>query len=192
MDGASRKERPRPHGRAHGAGDAVCECVGGGAEEALTPGSPTVTRRSPGRICRRATSWTVSRSRALSSCSRWAAAVLSRRFRLLPEETLRLLSVAAVLGGLIIGVVGELSKAYLGTKWSEATIFAVLIIVLLCRPSGVLAMPSTVSGRVKRAWRISRLSLLARFRPQSLMRPCCPRISNWCSSLGWVLPTVDA
>jgi branched-chain amino acid transport system permease protein len=44
----------------------------------------------------------------------------------------------AVLGGLVIGVVGELSKAYLGAKWSEATIFAILIVILLFRPSGLL------------------------------------------------------
>jgi len=44
----------------------------------------------------------------------------------------------AVLGGLVIGVVGELSKAYLGAKWSEATIFAILIVILLFRPAGLL------------------------------------------------------
>jgi branched-chain amino acid transport system permease protein len=44
----------------------------------------------------------------------------------------------AVLGGLVIGVVGELSKAYLGAKWSEATIFAILILILLFRPAGLL------------------------------------------------------
>jgi branched-chain amino acid transport system permease protein len=44
----------------------------------------------------------------------------------------------AVLGGLVIGVVGELSKAYLGAKWSEATVFAILIVILLFRPAGLL------------------------------------------------------
>jgi len=44
----------------------------------------------------------------------------------------------AVLGGLVIGVVGELGKAYLGAKWSEALIFAILIVILLFRPSGLL------------------------------------------------------
>jgi branched-chain amino acid transport system permease protein len=44
----------------------------------------------------------------------------------------------AVLGGLTIGVVGELTKAYLGAKWSEAVIFGILIIVLLFRPTGLL------------------------------------------------------
>jgi branched-chain amino acid transport system permease protein len=43
-----------------------------------------------------------------------------------------------VLGGLLIGVVGELGKAYLGAKWSEATIFAILIVILLFRPAGLL------------------------------------------------------
>jgi branched-chain amino acid transport system permease protein len=44
----------------------------------------------------------------------------------------------AVLGGLVIGVVGELSKAYLGTEWSEAVVFTILIVVLLFRPAGLL------------------------------------------------------
>jgi branched-chain amino acid transport system permease protein len=44
----------------------------------------------------------------------------------------------AVLGGLVIGVVGELGKAYLGAKWSEALIFGILILILLFRPTGLL------------------------------------------------------
>jgi branched-chain amino acid transport system permease protein len=44
----------------------------------------------------------------------------------------------AVLGGLVIGVVGELGKAYVGAKWSEALIFAILIVILLFRPNGLL------------------------------------------------------
>ena len=44
----------------------------------------------------------------------------------------------AVLGGLVIGVVGELGKAYIGAKWSEALIFGILIIILLFRPNGLL------------------------------------------------------
>jgi branched-chain amino acid transport system permease protein len=44
----------------------------------------------------------------------------------------------AVLGGLVIGVVGELSKAYLGTEWSEAVVFTILIVILVFRPSGLL------------------------------------------------------
>jgi branched-chain amino acid transport system permease protein len=44
----------------------------------------------------------------------------------------------AVLGGLLIGVIGELGKAYVGAKWSEALIFAILILVLLFRPTGLL------------------------------------------------------
>jgi branched-chain amino acid transport system permease protein len=44
----------------------------------------------------------------------------------------------AVLGGVVIGVVGELGKAYLGAKWSEALIFGILIVILLFRPTGLL------------------------------------------------------
>ena len=35
-------------------------------------------------------------------------------------------------------MVGELGKAYLGTEWSEALIFGILIIILLFRPTGLL------------------------------------------------------
>jgi branched-chain amino acid transport system permease protein len=44
----------------------------------------------------------------------------------------------AVLGGVIIGVVGELAKAYLGSKWSEAVVFTILIVILVFRPAGLL------------------------------------------------------
>ena len=44
----------------------------------------------------------------------------------------------AVLGGLVIGVVGELGKAYVGAKWSEALIFGILIVILMFRPTGLL------------------------------------------------------
>jgi len=44
----------------------------------------------------------------------------------------------AVLGGLVLGGVGELGKAYLGTEWSEVLIFGILIVILLFRPTGLL------------------------------------------------------
>ena len=44
----------------------------------------------------------------------------------------------AVLGGLVIGVVGELGKAYVGAMWSEVIIFGILIVILIFRPTGLL------------------------------------------------------
>lgn len=44
----------------------------------------------------------------------------------------------AVLGGLLIGLVRSLASRYAGEEWSEALIFAILILVLLFRPSGLL------------------------------------------------------
>jgi branched-chain amino acid transport system permease protein len=44
----------------------------------------------------------------------------------------------AVLGGLLIGVIGELGKIYLDAKWSEAIIFGILILILIFRPTGLL------------------------------------------------------
>jgi branched-chain amino acid transport system permease protein len=44
----------------------------------------------------------------------------------------------AVLGALIIGLVRSLGSAYLGEKWTSALIFAILIVILVFRPSGLL------------------------------------------------------
>lgn len=44
----------------------------------------------------------------------------------------------AFLGGLILGVLENLSKAYISTKLSDAIVFSVLIIVLLVKPTGIL------------------------------------------------------
>lgn len=44
----------------------------------------------------------------------------------------------AVLGGLIIGLVRSLGSAYIGEKWTSALIFAILIVILVFRPSGLL------------------------------------------------------
>ena len=44
----------------------------------------------------------------------------------------------AFLGGMLIGVIEALAKAYISTQLSNSIVFAVLIIVLLVRPSGLL------------------------------------------------------
>ena len=44
----------------------------------------------------------------------------------------------AMLGGILLGVIEIFAKAYLSTQLSDAIVFAVLIIVLLIRPSGLL------------------------------------------------------
>ena len=44
----------------------------------------------------------------------------------------------ALLGGLLLGVIEIMAKAYVSTQMSDAFVFAVLIIVLLVKPSGLL------------------------------------------------------
>ena len=44
----------------------------------------------------------------------------------------------AVLGGIVIGLVRQLGGKYAGEEWSEALIFAILILILLFRPNGLL------------------------------------------------------
>ena len=44
----------------------------------------------------------------------------------------------AFLGGLLLGVIEILAKAYISTQLSDAVVFGVLIVVLLVKPSGLL------------------------------------------------------
>jgi branched-chain amino acid transport system permease protein len=44
----------------------------------------------------------------------------------------------ALLGGILLGVIEIFAKAYISTQMSDAVVFAVLIIVLLVKPSGLL------------------------------------------------------
>lgn len=44
----------------------------------------------------------------------------------------------ALVGGILLGVIEIFAKAYIGTQLSDAIVFAVLIVVLLIKPSGIL------------------------------------------------------
>lgn len=44
----------------------------------------------------------------------------------------------AMIGGILLGVIEILSKAYISSQLSDAIVFAVLIIVLLVKPTGIL------------------------------------------------------
>jgi len=44
----------------------------------------------------------------------------------------------AVLGGIVIGLVRSLSSAYVGERWTGAIVFAILIVILVFRPEGLL------------------------------------------------------
>ena len=47
----------------------------------------------------------------------------------------------AFLGGLLLGVIEIFAKAYVSTQMSDAIVFAVLIVVLLVKPTGILGKP---------------------------------------------------
>ncbi|MBR2572329.1 MAG: branched-chain amino acid ABC transporter permease [Clostridia bacterium] len=47
----------------------------------------------------------------------------------------------AMIGGLMLGVIEILGKAYISTELGDAIVFAVLIIVLLFKPAGLLGKP---------------------------------------------------
>ncbi len=44
----------------------------------------------------------------------------------------------AMLGGILLGIIETFSKAYISTKYSDAIVFLVLIVVLLVKPSGLM------------------------------------------------------
>jgi branched-chain amino acid transport system permease protein len=47
----------------------------------------------------------------------------------------------AMLGGIMLGIIEQFAKAYISTLWSDAIVFAVLILVLLVKPTGLLGKP---------------------------------------------------
>ncbi len=49
----------------------------------------------------------------------------------------------AALGGVLLGIIEIFAKAYIGTELADAIVFAVLIVVLLIKPSGLLGHTTT-------------------------------------------------
>ena len=47
----------------------------------------------------------------------------------------------AMVGGILLGVAEIFAKAYIGTQFSDAIVFALLIVVLLIKPTGILGKP---------------------------------------------------
>ena len=52
----------------------------------------------------------------------------------------------AVLGGLIIGIIQQLSDARLGPEWTEAVVFGYLIMIMTFRPHGLLGEETREAG----------------------------------------------
>ena len=44
----------------------------------------------------------------------------------------------AIIGGILLGIIEIFSKAYISTQLSDAIVFAVLIVVLIVKPDGLL------------------------------------------------------
>ena len=44
----------------------------------------------------------------------------------------------AMIGGLIIGLIEAMGGQYIGAKWADVIIFSLLVLVLVCRPAGLL------------------------------------------------------
>ena len=48
------------------------------------------------------------------------------------------MSVGAFVGGILLGIIENLSKAYISTQLSDAIVFLVLVVVLIVKPTGLL------------------------------------------------------
>ena len=44
----------------------------------------------------------------------------------------------AMLGGILLGLIEQLSRMYIGDQWSDAVVFGVLVLVLVFKPAGLL------------------------------------------------------
>ena len=44
----------------------------------------------------------------------------------------------AMLGGILLGVIEQLSKTYISTLWADAIVFGVLVVMLVVKPTGLL------------------------------------------------------
>ena len=44
----------------------------------------------------------------------------------------------AMIGGILLGVIENISKVYISTQLSDAIVFGILIIILLVKPTGIL------------------------------------------------------
>ena len=47
----------------------------------------------------------------------------------------------AMLGGILLGLIEQASKTYISTLWADAIVFAVLVAVLVVKPTGLLGKP---------------------------------------------------
>jgi branched-chain amino acid transport system permease protein len=52
----------------------------------------------------------------------------------------------AVLGGLIIGFIQQISDNRIGTQWTPAIVFAYLVLIMVFRPSGLLGEETREAG----------------------------------------------
>ena len=47
----------------------------------------------------------------------------------------------AMVGGILLGLIEQMSKTYISTLWADAIVFAVLVAVLVVKPTGLLGKP---------------------------------------------------
>jgi branched-chain amino acid transport system permease protein len=52
----------------------------------------------------------------------------------------------AILGGLIIGVIQQISDNRIGTEWTPAIVFAYLVLILVFRPQGLIGEETREAG----------------------------------------------
>ena len=75
----------------------------------------------------------------------------------------------AVLGGLIIGVIQQISDNRIGPEWTPAIVFAFLVLIMVFRPQGLIG-EETTGGRMTSVAAPSR---------RRRRRPAVPRVPPW-------------
>ena len=71
-------------------------------------------------------------------CEQRQGKMMPTTFELISEGRKLADELGVELGGILLGVIENLSKAYISSTLSDAIVFGVLIIVLLVKPTGIL------------------------------------------------------
>ncbi len=90
----------------------------------------------------------------------------------------------AMIGGLILGIAEALSSAYLSTEYKDVVSFALLIVVLLVMPTGILGRPEVekVWNRCNLRWRCCRRRCSSSWRASLWAYSCSSTALSWWSA----------
>ena len=71
-------------------------------------------------------------------CEQRQGKMMPTTFELISEGRKLADELGVELGGILLGVIEQLSKTYISTLWADAIVFGVLVVVLVVKPTGLL------------------------------------------------------